>query len=600
MTDARQLSIVGMIDICGNNLLDTMNHLLDYAKINNLTRVGKRRKRPPKGDQDHVESVSLVDLNQLVHDVVEGTHRGQTATLGSRDDTSSARGSSGAKAGDVLVTLDIEARDWCMEISVGAWKRILMNIFSNALKYTDNGLVEVKLQMAESSDNGQKMISLSVKDTGRGIGDAYLKHHLFEPFTQEDNLSSGTGLGLSIVQQIVRNLEGRINVQSEKGVGTRIEVLLPAPNSSQCGPIAEVPQVADHLHGSVPSVESYRGRTICLVGFDVLPDLSEPPSGILSAEVQRLIYCKAWITQVAREWLGMEIVAAAALQSMGADVYIAESSSVSSTFDDPHGRPLTLKLGLRPNPEFNADFVPGSDFDPKAVIVNQPLTPRKLALALLECFQLHSNPSAIDGDSNNTDLPLRAQESSILSLVKDLHITDSMESVVTSRVSERHPQVLVQNAVSLQSADGKVDAVSIMSFPSTIAEHHVLLVDDNIINLRILTTYIQKLGCSYAAASDGLEALNVFKSTSRPFSYVFMDISMPIMDGLESTRHIREFERERALSGPKACIVALTGLGSSASQKEAANSGMDMFLTKPVQLKNIKKLLGGDHSMLAG
>ena len=68
-----------------------------------------------------------------------------------------------------------------------------------------------------------------------------------------------------------------------------------------------------------------------------------------------------------------------------------------------------------------------------------------------------------------------------------------------------------------------------------------------------------------------------------------IDISMPVMDGLEATREIRKLERHQ---GQKpAMIVALTGLGSATSQKEAFSNGISLFLTKPVRFSDLRKIL---------
>jgi CheY-like chemotaxis protein len=70
---------------------------------------------------------------------------------------------------------------------------------------------------------------------------------------------------------------------------------------------------------------------------------------------------------------------------------------------------------------------------------------------------------------------------------------------------------------------------------------------------------------------------------------IFMDISMPIMDGFEATREIRLLENE---AGVKRCkIVALTGLSSEESRNEALTSGSDVFLTKPVKLERVRSLM---------
>lgn len=74
-------------------------------------------------------------------------------------------------------------------------------------------------------------------------------------------------------------------------------------------------------------------------------------------------------------------------------------------------------------------------------------------------------------------------------------------------------------------------------------------------------------------------------------AHAYSDISMPLMDGLESTRKIRQLERADRIK--PATIIALTGLASATIQREAIASGMDLFLTKPVNLKSLKQTLGG-------
>ena len=68
-----------------------------------------------------------------------------------------------------------------------------------------------------------------------------------------------------------------------------------------------------------------------------------------------------------------------------------------------------------------------------------------------------------------------------------------------------------------------------------------------------------------------------------------VDVSMPIMDGMEAARLIRQFERQHNLE--PVVIIALTGLGSSSTQEEAFASGIDLFLTKPVRLKELGRVL---------
>lgn len=66
---------------------------------------------------------------------------------------------------------------------------------------------------------------------------------------------------------------------------------------------------------------------------------------------------------------------------------------------------------------------------------------------------------------------------------------------------------------------------------------------------------------------------------------------MPVLNGFEATRQIRAFEKQKGLE--PTMIIALTGLGSASAQQEAFTSGVDLFLTKPVRLKELTKVLDG-------
>ena len=106
----------------------------------------------------------------------------------------------------------------------GAFTRILNNLIGNAIKFTKAGEVRVRV----SATDGQ--VVLSVQDTGVGIGEAFLPY-LFKPFKQESagltRTHEGVGLGLTIVKQLVDLHEGRIEVESQQGVGTTFSVYFP-------------------------------------------------------------------------------------------------------------------------------------------------------------------------------------------------------------------------------------------------------------------------------------------------------------------------------------------------------------------------------------
>lgn len=115
----------------------------------------------------------------------------------------------------------------------------------------------------------------------------------------------------------------------------------------------------------------------------------------------------------------------------------------------------------------------------------------------------------------------------------------------------------------------------------------ILLVEDNQVNLKVIEMCVKSTGFAYETADNGLAALEKFKEER--FDAVIMDVSMPVMDGLSATREIRQFERRS--KRPRTTIIALTAVLSANTQHEALASGVDLFLTKPAPIKQLKEML---------
>ncbi len=82
-----------------------------------------------------------------------------------------------------------------------------------------------------------------------------------------------------------------------------------------------------------------------------------------------------------------------------------------------------------------------------------------------------------------------------------------------------------------------------------------------------------------------------FESGQQHFQFIFMDISMPIMDGYQATEKIREFEAKQLNNSQRAYIIGLTAHASEYHKQKCFESGMDVFLTKPISNEKLGEVL---------
>ncbi len=123
-------------------------------------------------------------------------------------------------------------------------RQILHNLVGNAIKFTETGEIQVRVEMLDTSTDSARFI-FSVSDTGIGIKPEALEH-IFAPFSQADTSTTrrfgGTGLGLSICNRLVRLMDGDISVKSREGHGSTFQVTLPLRLDSTPAASPEKPQ----------------------------------------------------------------------------------------------------------------------------------------------------------------------------------------------------------------------------------------------------------------------------------------------------------------------------------------------------------------------
>ena len=122
---------------------------------------------------------------------------------------------------------------------------------------------------------------------------------------------------------------------------------------------------------------------------------------------------------------------------------------------------------------------------------------------------------------------------------------------------------------------------------STARGKTVLLVEDNAVNAFISTESLASMGVSAVHAVDGVEAIDLFRT--RRFDAVLMDCEMPIMDGFEATRLIREHEGRSGMG--RTPIIALTANALTGDREHCLEHGMDDYLSKPIELLQLRMLV---------
>ncbi len=121
----------------------------------------------------------------------------------------------------------------------------------------------------------------------------------------------------------------------------------------------------------------------------------------------------------------------------------------------------------------------------------------------------------------------------------------------------------------------------------TSKRRRVLLVEDNAVNQKVATGMLKKLGCSVDLAQNGEIACNVLDK--KRYDVVFMDCQMPVLDGLEATRIIRQ--REQQAGNPAQTIVAMTANALEEHSKASFDAGMNAHICKPINIKELAQVL---------
>jgi PAS domain S-box-containing protein len=377
-------------------------------------------------------------------------------------------------------------------------RQVLVNLVSNAIKFTREGEVVLTVRVEERR-GPEQWIEFSVQDTGIGIPAEALSR-LFQSFTQVDASTTrrfgGTGLGLAISKRLVDLMRGRMRVESKPGVGSTFVFSIPLPVVEPSPPsVAEV----------APD-SALRGRRLLVV---------EP-----HAVSRRILVALAARFEMTCDAVSSPEEALALVE--GGSTY--DFGLVEFSLEERVGPLLTHELRQRP------------------VGANLPL----VLLSTLGVREYVPEPGLYTAFLSKPVKPAQFYQT----LERVLHRRGwAPVPIVTAPLPEGplHPE-------------------------------RILLAEDNVVNQKVALHMLARLGYRADIAANGADVLTA--ATTQPYDIILMDVQMPEMDGLESTRRLRRLP----LRGRRPWVIALTANAMQGDRERCLAAGMDDYLSKPLKV----------------
>ena len=383
--------------------------------------------------------------------------------------------------------------------------QVLINILSNAIKYTEpGGSVNVELWEEKAAGDGRVGLVYRVADTGIGMTEDFMKT-MYQPFSRQTdsrvNTIQGTGLGLAITKQMVDLMGGSIECQSRPGAGTTFTVRLELPAAER------------------------QPEELLLEPVDVLIADDDPVLLETARDALRSLGARAETAAAGPEAVQL----------------VAERHAAGRDFG-------VVILDWR---------MPGMDGIEAARAIRDQVGSQVPILLI----------SAYDW----SDIEDRAREAGANGFIG--------KPLFRSKLYDKISEVLGVERDRAVTEDDNSD----------IAGMRILVAEDNDVNWDVISTLLEMFDIRCERAENGLLAVEKLRA-ARPGQYdlVFMDIQMPVMNGLEATKAIRALGKPWPGEIP---IIAMTADAFSENIAECLAIGMDGHIAKPIDIKLVLKEL---------
>ncbi|MFE7776321.1 HAMP domain-containing protein [Streptomyces sp. NPDC057445] len=516
---AKQVEYAGIIHSAGSDLLQLINDILDLSKVE----AGKMDINPER-----------VVLRQLL-DYVEATFRPMTTQKSLDFTITRAPG----------VPVDLLTDD-------SRLRQVLRNLISNAVKFTERGSVELRIESASAAElpapvhRGGAVVAFRVKDTGIGIAEQQLEA-IFGAFQQADGTTSrkygGTGLGLSISREIAHLLGGALTAVSTPGQGSTFTLYLPVARADFREQSLDGPATSAEDGGTAEDSDGQRGIAA------TAPRLRKPRRLLVIEERPR------------------------GLLSLVAESAVAELSGGHDSADRDD-----IEIIAAVGPQEAASALAAQPFH--CVVLELDMANSE-ALRFLD---------AMDGDTALRNVPVLAHN--------NRRLDAAHERTLQSRAQERPMELLssldeLRERIALHlSAEQPGDVVPLVRAeeprphaPQTVDNgvhgRTVLVVDDDARNLYALSGILELHGIQVLHAENGRKGIEALAEHT-DIDLILMDVMMPEMDGYAATAEIRQMPAHVDLP-----IIAVTAKAMPGDREKSLASGASDYVTKPVDADDL-------------
>ena len=376
-------------------------------------------------------------------------------------------------------------------------KEVLINLISNAVKFTPKGgEIAVEIRKIGEKD-AYAIIQFEVRDTGIGIPKDK-RDKIFEAFSQADlsvtRKYGGTGLGLTISSEFIKLMGGKLEIESEEGKGSRFYFTLE---------LEEIPILQESLKDKFSSLK---------VAFYASKEHPKTQNRYIEEYMR---------------FFGVQFVVNEDLKEI-----IAQQSSINFAL---------------------LDF----DYIKESAIKNFYLN--KIPVALLAKVTYKKRIEEFAGK--------------IMKIIYEPANFSKLKQLL---------EYYLQNSKSLHKKSEILASTGAIKFNAK-----ALVAEDNIINQKLIKKTLEDFGLTVDLADNGEEAIEKFKKNQ--YDIIFMDIQMPIKDGVEALQEIHLYEKEMHLIPTP--IIALTAHALKGDRERFMKKGFDEYITKPINRKDIETIL---------